>query len=393
MYLDLSPSEKAFRDEVRAYLATILDPEFHETIGVTPGEGSSATYRKVIRRMGADGWLGVGWPPEYGGQGRSPIEQYIFFDECRRARARWPFVTLNTVGPTLMDYGTPEQKQRFLPPILAGETLFGIGYTEPDAGTDLAGLRTRAVRDGGDYIINGQKVFTTHAHEADYIWLAARTDPDAPKHRGISIFIVDTTLSGFKAAPISTIDGGRTNASFYEDVRVPGDMIVGGENEGWRIITHQLNHERVALGLSGRLEGLLDDVVTWARSTKTRTGARVIDEPWAQLVLARVRAQVEALRLVNWHMAWDMTQGMLNPADASAVKVFSSELFVECSKQLLEVVGQSGLIREGSPGAVLAGRLEHDWRWGLVLTFGGGVNEVQREIIATLGLGMPRGNR
>jgi 3-oxocholest-4-en-26-oyl-CoA dehydrogenase alpha subunit len=387
MFLDLSPGEKAFRDELRAYLAKILDPEFRDELGVAAGESSAATYRKVIRRMGADGWLGVGWPVEYGGQGRTPIEEYIFFDECRRARARWPFVTLNTVGPTLMDYGTSEQKERFLPGILRGEILFGIGYTEPDAGTDLASLKTRAVRDGDSYVVNGQKVFTTGAHESDFIWLAVRTNADAPKHRGLSILIVDTTLPGFKCTPINTLDSGRTNATFYEDVRVPVSMLVGEENGGWRLITHQLNHERVALGASGRLEGLLADVLGWARETG------VVNEPWAQMTLARVKAKVEALRLLNWRMAWDMTQGTLSPADASAVKVLSSELFVEGSKMLLEVVGTSGAIREGSPGAVLAGRLEHDWRWGLVLTFGGGVNEVQREIIATLGLGMPRGSR
>jgi 3-oxocholest-4-en-26-oyl-CoA dehydrogenase alpha subunit len=304
-----------------------------------------------------------------------------------------PFVTINTVGPTLMRFGTHEQKERFLRPILQGEVEFAIGYTEPNAGTDLASLRTRAVRDGEDYVINGQKIFTTGGHEADYIWLAARTNPDVPKHKGLSIFIVDAKSPGIKMTPIMTIDDHRSNAVYYEDVRVPADMIVGEENEGWRLITTQLNHERVALACSGKAEAHLEDVVEWARTTEAPEGGRVIDRPWVQLTLARSRARLEALRLLNWRLAWELTQNDLNAADASTVKVYGTELFVEVYRSFMEVLGEAGVLKNGSPGAFLAGRVEQMYRWAYVVTFGGGVNEIQREIIATAGLGMPRTGR
>ena len=192
MRVAYSDEQIALRDELRTYFARVLTPELRAELGPRPGEQMGPAYRRVVRQMGQDGWLGLGWPKEYGGQGRSFIEHHLFFDECRRAGMPFPFVTLNTVGPTLIEYGTEEQKQRFLSGILGGEVHFAIGYTEPGAGTDLASLRTKAVRDGDDYVINGQKIFTTGAHDADFIWLAARTDPDAPKHKGITIFIVDS---------------------------------------------------------------------------------------------------------------------------------------------------------------------------------------------------------
>jgi alkylation response protein AidB-like acyl-CoA dehydrogenase len=389
-----SDEQVALRDELRSYFARLMTSEVRAEFG----EGTSyhytgPAYRRIVRQMGADGWLGLGWPKEYGGQGRSFIEHYIFIDECRRADVPVPFVTINTVGPTLMRYGTPEQKERFLRPILQGEIEFAIGYTEPNAGTDLASLRTKAERDGDSYVINGQKIFTTGAHEADFIWLAARTNPDVAKHKGLSIFIVDATLPGIKMTPIMTIDDHRSNAVYYEDVRVPADAIVGGENEGWRLITTQLNHERVALASSGKAEAHLDQVVAWARETEVPGGGRVIDRPWVRLTLARCKARLEALRLLNWRLAWELTRDELNAADASTVKVYGSELFVEVYRALMEVLGDASVIKEGSPGAVLAGRIEQMYRWAYVVTFGGGVNEVQREIIATAGLGMPRGAR
>lgn len=393
MYVAYTPEQEALRDEIRAYFDRLLTPEARTELGPNPGEHMGPAFRRMIRQMGEDGWLGIGWPKEYGGQGRSFIEQYIFFDEARRASAPVALVTLNTVGPTLMRFGTDAQKDFFLPRILRGEIHFAIGYTEPGAGTDLASLRTRAVRDGDHYVVNGQKIFTTGGHDSEYVWLAARTDPDAPKHKGISILIVDTTLPGFKVTPIATMDDGRTNACYFEDVRVPADMIVGEENEGWRLITTQLNHERVALGCPGKAQGLFETVTAWARETPAPEGGRVIDRPWVQITLARVRARLDALKLLNWRLAWELTQDRLNPADASAVKVYGSEVFVEVYRALMEVMGEASTIKEGSPGAILRAKIERTWRWAVVLTFGGGVNEVQREIIATAGLGLPRSKR
>ena len=387
MFLDLSREQKALQQELREYFADLVKAKSAQDLDEEEmGEGWKAT----IRQMGADGWLGVGWPKEYGGQGRGAIEQLIFLEEAGRAGAPIPLVTLNTVGPTLAQFGTDEQKQKFLPGILAGEIHFAIGYTEPGAGTDLASLRTSAVRDGDEYFVNGQKVFTSGAHVADFVWLACRTDPAAPKHKGISILIVDTDQPGFKWTPINTLSLGFTSATYYEDVRVPASMLVGEENAGWKLITTQLNFERVALGPSGRIFRSLDAVAQWAKETRFTDGTRVIDLDWVRTNLARVRAKAEVAELLNWRVAWEQEQGRLNPADASAMKVYGTELRQETARLLLEVIGAAGYLREGSPGAVLEGMLERDFRGSVVGTFGGGVNEVQREIIVTAGLGMPR---
>jgi 3-oxocholest-4-en-26-oyl-CoA dehydrogenase alpha subunit len=387
VFLDLSSEQRALQEELRSYFSDLVKARAAADLDdEVMGEGWKAT----IRQMGKDGWLGIGWPREYGGQGRGAIEQLIFLEEAGRAGAPIPLVTLNTVGPTIAQFGTDEQKQRFLPPILAGELHFAIGYTEPGAGTDLASLRTSAVLDGDEYIVNGQKVFTSGGHEADFVWLACRTDPAAPKHKGISILIVDTDQPGFKWTPINTVAGGFTSATYYEDVRVPVSMLVGEENGGWKMITTQLNFERVALGPSGRIFRSLEGVSQWAKETRLVDGTRVIDVDWVRTNLARVRAKAEVAELFNWRVAWEQEQGRMNPADASAMKVYGTELRQETARLLLEVVGAVGSLREGSPGAVLEGLLEREYRGSIVGTFGGGVNEVQREIIATAGLGMPR---
>ena len=247
MFLDLTPDQLALRAELRAYFAGLITQAERAEL-LTERHG--AAYRDVVRRMGRDGWLGVGWPVRYGGRGFGQVEQQIFANEAARADVPLPAVTLQTVGPTLKEHGTPWQQDFFLPRILAGEVHFAIGYTEPEAGTDLASLRTRAVRDGDEYVVDGQKIFTTGAHEADYIWLACRTAP--PRHKGITILIVDTPDPGFSWTPIITHDGAHhVNATYYSDVRVPVSMRVGEENEGWRLITTQLNHERVMLGPAG----------------------------------------------------------------------------------------------------------------------------------------------
>ena len=393
MYLDFTPEQKQLRDELRAYFAAMMTEELKQEV-LSSGEGGGGPlYHQALQKMGADGWIGVGWPKQYGGQGRTPIEQFIFSDEVQRAGFPLPFLTINSVGNTIMEFGTDEQKRDFLPRILQGTLHAAIGYTEPEAGTDLASLRTRAVKDGDDYIINGSKVFTSLANYADYIWLAARTDPDAPKHAGISIFMVDTKLPGFKLTPIWTMAGVRTNATYFEDVRVPKSMLVGGENMGWSLIVNQLNHERIALMTVGPLGRHLEDVRRWAREARLGDGRRVIDQGWVQLNLAKVRAKWEVLRLLAWRQAWCMTNGGVNFADASTVKVYASEFYVEAYRLLLEVLGQRGMLRRESAAAALQGRIEMLYRAMLILTFGGGTNEVQRDIIAMAGLQMPRSIR
>ena len=385
MHLALTDEQELLKSELRSYFGGLVA----ESESATDGEPA---YTRVIRRMGEDGWLGLGWPVEYGGQGRGPIDQMIFVEESHWAGVPLPLLTLNSVGPTLMSLGTDEQRGRFLPGILEGRIHFSIGSTEPNAGTDLASLQTRAVRDGDDYVINGEKLYTSAIQYADYVWLAARTDPDAPKHKGLSVFIVPTDAPGFHWTPLRTVAGEFTSSTFYDEVRIPVANRVGEENEGWKLITNQLNHERVALcPVSGILRSIAE-VRAWAADEKLADGTRVIDRQWVQIHLARVQARAEFLKLLNWKVAWAADKG-LNPADASATKVFGTEFSLEAYRLLLEIVGQAGYLAEGSPGAILKGRLEHNSRSQTIFTFGGGTNEVQRDIIAMVGLGMPRAPR
>jgi alkylation response protein AidB-like acyl-CoA dehydrogenase len=391
MYLTYTAEQQALRDELREYFAQLMTPE--RVAGLGRGELDGPAYKEIVRQLGSDGWIGLSWPKEYGGQGRDLLDQYIFFDESQRAQVPVPFLTTNTVGPTLMAYGSEEQKAFFLPRILSGELHFSIGYSEPGAGTDLASLTTTAVRDGDHYVINGQKMWTSLIQHADYVWLACRTDPTAKRHKGLSIIIVPTTAEGFSYTPVRTIGGGYTSATYYDDVRVPVENVVLGENRGWELITSQLNHERVALSSAGAVERKITDVRRWAQETKLGDGRRVIDQEWVQVTLARLHAKTEFLRLLNWKVAWSVTQGALNPADASAVKVFGSEFYIEAYRGLTEVVGQASVLTQDSAGAVLGSDLERAMRNTLVLTFGGGTNEIQRDIISMVGLAMPRAPR
>ncbi|MFG3113086.1 acyl-CoA dehydrogenase family protein [Streptomyces sp. NPDC048197] len=449
MHLAPTASQERLRAELRAYFRDVM-PD-----GVPEG---AAAQRAVLRRIGADGMLGLGWPTEYGGQGRGPDEQFVFFDEAYRAGVPVSMVTLNTVGPTLMKYGTRRQKEFFLPRILRGEIVFAIGYTEPEAGTDLAALRTRAVREpasdtegregppggangggaggevggpagggtgggageevggpagggtcheaggegsrevggeaDGQWLINGAKTFTSNAHQADWIWLACRTDPGAPKHKGISIILVPTDTPGFSWTPIETVGGLRTTATYYDDVRVPAGHLVGAENAGWQLITNQLNHERVALAAIGmQAEDAYRAALEHARTADPQTGERPADRPWVRSRLAEVHARLAATRLLNWRLVGEVGAGTLSPGDASGVKFAGTESAVEVYRMCQEVVGEAALVRAGSPGAYGDGELERMNRAAQINTFGGGVSEVQREIVATMRLGMRRGRR
>jgi hypothetical protein len=381
--IDLTDSQRALRDEVRGYFGRLLSQAERDAM-LTERHGR--VYREVVRRMGRDGWLGVGWPQEYGGRGLGQIEQQIFVDEAARADVPLPAVTLQTVGPTLQAHGTPGQKDFFLPKILAGEVHFAIGYTEPGAGTDLASLRTRAVRDGDQYVVNGQKIFTTGGHDADYIWLACRTDPDAARHKGISILIADTRDPGYSWTPIITHDGAHhVNATYYDGVRVPVSMRVGEENGGWRLVTEQLNHERVMLGPAGRLAVLYERVRAWA-ARPGPDGRPLLEQPDVRRVLARTYASVRVNELLNWQVA---ATERVSIADASATKIYASEQIQQLGQELEEAVA-----RHGDPAdpetAGLSRWLDVQAKRNTVLTFGGGVNEIQRELIASAGLGLPR---
>jgi 3-oxocholest-4-en-26-oyl-CoA dehydrogenase alpha subunit len=392
MHIAYTPEQERLRVRLREYFASLMTPERRAGLARSGGDyGDGGAYKEVIRQLGRDGWLALSWPAEYGGQDGSMLDQLIFTDEAAIAGVPVPFLTINTVGPTIMRFGTPDQKERFLPPIAAGELHFSIGYSEPGAGTDLASLRTRAVRDGDTYVINGQKMWTSLIEYADYVWLACRTDPDAVRHRGLSIIIVPTDAAGFSWTPVRTVAGLTTSATYYSDIRVPVSNLVGEEHKGWPLITNQLNHERVALTSAAPLQAALAAVTDWTVSVKLADGRRVIDQEWVQLSLARVHAKAEVLKLMNWRIA--AAAGSPGPAAASATKVYGTELTIEACRLLLEILGASAEVRDGSPGAVLAGRIERMQRSALILTFGGGTNEVQRDIIGAAALGLPFSRR
>lgn len=379
--LELTRAQRDLKAELRAYFTGLADDNEHRDMGL---DRHGPTYQRVVRQMGSDGWMGVGWPTEYGGHGLGEVEQTIFANEAQYADVHLPAVTLQTVGPTLIRYGTEKQKDLFLKRILAGDVHFAIGYSEPDAGTDLASLRTSARRDGDHYVVNGQKLWTTGGHQADYVWLAVRTDPDAPKHRGISILIVDTTDPGYSFTPIITADGSHhVNATYYHDVRVPVDMLVGEENQGWRLITTQLNHERVMLGPAGRIEGLRDKVAAWCAT------AGVLERPDVREVLGRTTAVFRVNELLNWEVARAGASGEVSVGDASSSKVFAADQVQHLSASLVALVHKYGDPADPETDHLLA-YLDAQAKRNLVLTFGGGVQEVQRELIAMFGLGLPR---
>ncbi len=395
MRIAYTPEQERLRRELRGYFAALRTPEVRAALAEGDGDyGNGEAYRQVVRQLGRDGWLALGWPHEHGGRGGTMLDQLIFTDEAAIARVPVPFLTINTVGPTIMRFGTPGQKSFYLPRIAAGEIHFSIGYSEPEAGTDLASLRTTATLVKGDgevggdaYVIDGQKMWTSLIQYADYVWLACRTDPDADRHKGLSIIIVPTSAEGFSWTPVHTVAGVMTSATYYSSVRVPATELVGEENRGWPLITNQLNHERVALTSAAPVMSALADVRDWAASARLASGQRVIDAEWVQLNLARVHAKAEFLKLVNWKIA--SSGAALGPATASATKVFGTEFAVEAYRLLMEVLGANAQVRSGSPGEVLAGRIERMHRSALILTFGGGTNEVQRDIVAAAGLGLP----
>lgn len=389
MIVDYTPEQKELRKKLRKYFAELIKPEWRDELR---NAESGPLYKQIIKQMGEDGWLALGWPKEYGGQGATTTEQLIFFEEALFAAAPIPFVTLNTVGPAIMGFATEEVKKKFLPGIASGETHFAIGYSEPNAGTDLANLSTSAVVDPNDpdyYLINGSKVYTSGAEGADYIWLAVRTTPDV-RHKGISIMVVDTKDPGFSYTPIHTVGGVRTNASYYENVRVHKSMVIGEIDGGWVLTMAQLNHERVGLAAWG-IHGwkLFDRTLAWSRQ-KGENGLRPIDEPRIQTNLAKAFALLEAMRITTARMTTMLDAGEMDIALASAMKVSATESVIEVCKLLMDTIGPAALNAGDTQASELNGDLEHEYRRCQISTFGGGVNELLRSLVATMGLKMPR---
>jgi alkylation response protein AidB-like acyl-CoA dehydrogenase len=405
MKIEFTPEQKALRQEIRSYLDGIMTPELRDEVDATPGEGGGPLFWEALKQMGTDGWIGAGWPKELGGKGMSEIDQMIFVDEIMRSGFPFPFLTTETVGPIFAQNASPRLRDEIVPKILAGELIIAIGYSEPAAGTDLAGLKTTAKLDGDEWVINGQKMWTSLAQHASYVWVAARTDdnPELKKHKGISIIMVPTDAEGYDHTPVHTLGDVMTNATYYDNVRVPKDNLVGEINGGWKLATSQLNRERLSLVNSGPVSNLLNQVTEWAMSADLGAGGKVIDQPWVQINLAKVRVGLEALKLMSYKNAWkaenkDATQDAMlaaasDMADASAAKTYGTEFFVEAYRLLGEVIGQASNLHFESEDAVLRGKLEMMYRTASIITFGGGTNEIQRDIISAAGLWMPRAQR
>ena len=395
MHIAYTPEQQALKERLETYLQGIMTDELREEMKDPDlAEGGGPIYRAAMKKMGADGWLGLGWPKELGGAGIGPVEQHIFAETIMASGFAYPFLTVDTIGPMLAQHANGFVQETVVKKILKGEVFISVGYSEPNAGTDLASLQTRAVKDGDDWVINGQKIWTSMGQFADYIWLAARTnfDPDIKKHKGITMFLMPTSVKGFSCTPIRTL-GVRTNATYYEDVRIPDKYRVSEIDAGWSLITGQLNRERLSIVNPGMMGGIFEEVCEWAATTRDIHGEPLIKTPWVKENLARVKTDLETLKLLCWKQAWALQNGDPGMADSSAAKVFGSEFFVECYRLLMEVVGQASTLSRDSAGAILRGKLEHRYRSGSVLTFGGGTNEIQREIIAGAGLWLPRGRK
>lgn len=391
MQIELNKQELYLKNEIREYLIDILNaPLLAELQDPNFFEGGGPEFRKALLRMGHDGWIGLSWPKSLGGKEFTPIEQYIFVEEIMRTGFPFPFLTTESVGPMIAKFGSPYAQENIAKRILTGELIFAIGYSEPNAGTDLASLSTEAKKTSKGWLINGQKIWTSLANFADYVWLAARTDKDAKKHKGISMFIVPTSDSGFACHPIHTLGDVRTNSTYYENVEVSDDFLVGDVNGGWSLITSQLNLERLALVNHGPVEELYISLLSQAKDIKLQNGKKLAEISWVQDNFAKIYYKLEALKLICWKQVWSQGNNQFSMTDASVAKVYGSEYFIEAYRLLMEIFGEISLFKSNQELAILNGKLERMYRTASILTFGGGTNEVQKDIIAIAGLFLPR---
>ncbi|MFZ0666346.1 MAG: acyl-CoA dehydrogenase family protein [Acidimicrobiales bacterium] len=340
--------------------------------------------RSFFEHLNEAGWQGIAWPVEFGGKGGTATEQWLYLEELSHRRLPRGDLTISSIGPALMEFGTEQQKAAYLPGILSREVVFGVGYSEPDAGSDLASLRTRAVLDGDEWVIDGQKVFITSAHYSSHIWLAVRTDPNSVKREGISVVIVESDAPGLTITNMATQADGITNELFFDSVRVPRSALVGEVNEGWRIIRAALDYER-NFPYSG-LARDLEDLIEWAHARSVTTGAAPIDDPPTEATLAVMAADMEVARLFAARVAAAIDSGEAPTAMASMSKIWTSELRERVASQGLQMLGRDG--QRHSEDSSLS--IEQIYRWTPMMKIGGGTNEVQRDIISSQGLGLPR---
>lgn len=386
MDFGLQPDSIQFRSDLQGYLDGLeLSRVVTETLEDDHEAGPAG--QDLLAKMGIDGWLGVGWPEEYGGGGRSAVDQLIFLEEMAYRRLPNGGLTITSVGPTLIKLGTAEQKGEYLPPILRGELHFAVGYTEPDVGSDVAAVRTRAVRSDNDYVINGHKLYTTGAHNCSHIWLAVRTHVTEVRHRGLSVLIVPLDTPGVTVLPLYTQADTRTNEVYFEDVRVPVANLVGKESEGWTVMMAALDFERI-FAYSAALRDF-EELVAWLRIHPTIGAPHITDRTVAHR-LAAMAAELDVARLLSLRAACMMDKGLIPTAEASALKIWVSELRHRIAMEGMSLMGEQALLKTGEADAPAGGQLEHQYRAGTVLKFASGTNEIQRDIVAQRGLGLPR---
>lgn len=387
--MDTRYSEKQIelRKELRAYFTNIMTPE---KVMACIGKEGGPIFRSIIEQLGKDGMLTLGWPEQYGGKNYGAVEQMILFEEAWKTHTPFPLITLNSVAPSLMAFGTEEQKAEFLPEIAKGKATFAVGYSEPGSGTDLGSLTTKAEFDGDNWIINGTKVWTSAGHDAEYIWLAARTSNEGKRPSdGISLFIVDTKDPGFSHAPIHTVAGVDTNVTYYENVKVAPDRIVGGLNKGWKVITSQLNHERIALAAMTVIARKQFGYVLELLAKCSADGKSRLENPMVAAKVGEIYARLESMEVINLRMANMVDTNTVDVALASGAKVINTLEQIKVLRELMMLVGEDAVVQFASDDAIFDGHLEYDYRSAQIMTVGGGVLEVMRSMTASLGLGMP----
>lgn len=386
MDFGFTKEEDAFRQEIREFLSTELDPDYK---GRTPLDRFS---REFTRKLADKGWLGVGWPKEYGGLGRPHTEQLVYSEEMMysSAPAGAHILAQNMVGPSLVRVGTEEQKKEYLPKILRGEQVWCLGYTEPNAGTDLAACQTSAVLDGDEWVINGQKMFTSFAEHADYAWMTVKTDPNAPKrHRGISMFIVDMKTPGITVGSMDSMFDYPLYEVFFDNVRVPKNAVVGELNHGWNYLTTALDHERVFMGgCVAQHRRVFEQMVEYAK-THYRNGKLITEDPIIRQRLAQLAIDLQVGRLFAYRVAWIVGKGVVPFAEASMTKIFTSELEQRIANTAMQILGLHGPLIEGAH-APFDGYMAWEYKFSLMQAVGGGSNEIERILIAIAGLGLPR---
>ncbi|MDM7999984.1 MAG: acyl-CoA dehydrogenase family protein [Dehalococcoidia bacterium] len=395
MDFKFSPEEEAFRQEVRAWVKAEVPPRWYE---LDPGlweetDESWALLRDFQRKLGQKGWLAPAYPKEYGGSEMSHIRRLILSEELYYHRAPVGIemeISVNWVGGAVLLFGNDQQKKKYLSEVARGESCFCLGYSEPNSGSDLASIQTRAVEDGDSWVINGQKTWCSFAHYANYCWLGARTDPSAPKHRGISMFIIDMKTPGITVKPLINILGCHSfNEVFLDDVRVPKDALVGERNQGWYQLAMALDYERSLIGTAAANQRLIEELIEYARegrasATADHEGQLIRDE------LAELVVENEVLRMMCYRIAWMYSKGLHPSYESSMSLLFSSDLLRRIAKVGMRVLGHYGEVGPGSHLAVAKARMMRTYLSCLSIGVGGGTNEIQKNIVAMRGLGLPR---